>query len=751
MQRQRAYSKTIKIMEQHLSSHTEATSYFDDHSPSNSIRKLLSLPHVLLPTLNQTMEAQQNPVPLYNLLRYDAALVARSLEIQRKSHTRQPALPTTNSVQQRLLDTSSKTVKGLVLSTFHDRNGIYTCGSALAQEYLKEQWLTSLQCGFLARSLALQVDYHDPEEAYFAGLLHNIGQLIFHAEDSDEYLNSCVYKAPKNTSSNTDNNTLLALESRRFYINHCELGATVCKSWNLSKQLQDAIRFHHADSHQIADAHILTRIVNISRAITEGEFTRFNQCTDSVTSLLAMPRDHVAPIIESAIAQVSDVIRALAIPLSDNIVRQNLVPIHDNDCDHAPLQDAIKLNQLTREIHFCGILETVKGSLADANNEAEIQQEVQTAAATLFDTESVYFFDIDHAKNSIRGNNRIDSHCLTNELSIRIEKGRSILADALIHKQCVDTFEYSNDDISIVDQEILHQASSKYLVCFPLFLNEQPFSLVAFAVNENDLLRLPSNRKHVEYFSHAIAKSLLHVKNKCEQFDSVLNAERSLYQTKLKRMTHEVNNPLSIAQNHLHILSVSESMTQQQQESLHIVQEEISRASNLLKLQIDNSLSNKTTQHPVNINETLSDLLLIFEDGLPQDHSIDTERHLDKNLPPIHLDDTKLKQVLTNLIKNAFESLNNDGWICVKTHDNVIVNGRQFIEIQIADDGPGIPPNIIDQLFSPISSSKGTCHNGIGLSIVKELTDQLKGFVSYRRESDGITQFSVFFQRKTEI
>jgi len=216
-------------------------------------------------------------------------------------------------------------------------------------------------------------------------------------------------------------------------------------------------------------------------------------------------------------------------------------------------------------------------------------------------------------------------------------------------------------------------------------------------------------------------------------------------------MTHEINNPLSIAQNHLHILSVSEHHSSQQRESIQVIQEEIIRASNLLKQHVDGSHVQSNKRYAVNINEILCDLLLVFEDGLTEEQRIDTERQLDKAMPPIFIDDSKLKQILTNLLKNAFESLGNEGWLSVRSQDNVIINGEPFIEIQIADDGPGVPKSIIGHLFSPITTLKGEDHSGLGLSIVKELTNELEGSVSYRREFDGTTIFSLFFPRKIEI
>jgi nitrogen-specific signal transduction histidine kinase len=60
----------------------------------------------------------------------------------------------------------------------------------------------------------------------------------------------------------------------------------------------------------------------------------------------------------------------------------------------------------------------------------------------------------------------------------------------------------------------------------------------------------------------------------------------------------------------------------------------------------------------------------------------------------------------------------------------------------IEDNGPGLPTDIQSGLFKPVQSSKGVAHSGLGLSIVKQLTDDMEGIIGYRTGSSG-TSFRV--------
>jgi len=86
------------------------------------------------------------------------------------------------------------------------------------------------------------------------------------------------------------------------------------------------------------------------------------------------------------------------------------------------------------------------------------------------------------------------------------------------------------------------------------------------------------------------------------------------------------------------------------------------------------------------------------------------------------------------------------GEINISTRDHINVNGEQFIELRVWDSGPGIPKEILNHLFHPVKSTKSGEHSGLGLSIIKNLVNDLGGTIggSNRRflssASDGQEQ-----------
>ena len=115
----------------------------------------------------------------------------------------------------------------------------------------------------------------------------------------------------------------------------------------------------------------------------------------------------------------------------------------------------------------------------------------------------------------------------------------------------------------------------------------------------------------------------------------------------------------------------------------------------------------------------------------------------DPSLPPTFVDADQIIQVFLNLIRNAAEVLGPGGAITVSIQDGINLNGRQYVEIAVADNGPGLPDHVRAKLFQPTVSTKGGGHAGLGLAIVKSLAEELGGQALCRPNGGGGSMFIV--------
>ncbi len=116
------------------------------------------------------------------------------------------------------------------------------------------------------------------------------------------------------------------------------------------------------------------------------------------------------------------------------------------------------------------------------------------------------------------------------------------------------------------------------------------------------------------------------------------------------------------------------------------------------------------------INEPFLRALVLME---AQQHAAKVEivRQIEPNLPPVLLDADQMKQVFVNLVMNALQAMHNGGILTLRTY----TEGEDVI-VEVADNGPGIPENVIHDIFKPFFTTKhqGT---GLGLSICRSIIE----------------------------
>ena len=121
-------------------------------------------------------------------------------------------------------------------------------------------WTQSQTCAIASRFIAKQIKYPNPEEAYIAGLLRDIGKTILNQHMEKEY-------ADVLSKIEMHNMSFLDAEGEVLGFNHAEIGEKVAEKWNLPKALVDAIGHHHTPEQSNVNP-LLVSIVHIADAIT---------------------------------------------------------------------------------------------------------------------------------------------------------------------------------------------------------------------------------------------------------------------------------------------------------------------------------------------------------------------------------------------------------------------------------------------------------------------------------------------------
>lgn len=232
-----------------------------------------------------------------------------------------------------------------------------------------------------------------------------------------------------------------------------------------------------------------------------------------------------------------------------------------------------------------------------------------------------------------------------------------------------------------------------------------------------------------------------------EERDAVEENIRAANAELLRNLGHEIKNPLGGIRGAAQLLD-ADLKRQEDREATGIILEEADRLQHLVDRLLLPYRAPKRIES-VNVHEVLervADLLLLeFPTGLT------FLRDYDISVPPVLGDRERLTQVFLNIARNAAEATaglrqERRAVITFKTRiaRDVLTGGervRSVLQVDIIDNGPGIPDDIREKIFYPLVTGRAE-GTGLGLSIVKNFVEESNGRVSVESEP-GCTDFTV--------
>jgi signal transduction histidine kinase len=145
----------------------------------------------------------------------------------------------------------------------------------------------------------------------------------------------------------------------------------------------------------------------------------------------------------------------------------------------------------------------------------------------------------------------------------------------------------------------------------------------------------------------------------------------------------------------------------------------------------------------VDVHEGLETTLVVLGHKLKHT-DIEVVRDYDRALPRITVHGSELNQVWTNLLDNAIAALGDRGTITLRTRRD-----GACVLVDVADDGPGIPPDVVDRVFDPFFTTKGVGEGtGLGLDTARRIVaDHHEGAITVD-SAPGATTFHVWLPIK---
>ena len=691
--------------------------------------KLPTLPHVLLRLLDACQDENVSFEQLANVISKDPALCVKIISACGTDCTSKDKL------EQSLARLGINTIKSIAITSAVQQ--FFSRSNRQRTAFLKQHWYHSIYSACLAQQLAEYTNYKHPDEAWYSGLLHDTGQLIMEAAYPDDY--TAVHAGLE------DNENIQDMEASTFDSTHYHVGANLFKKHNGNTFLADAIRYHHEPIDRILDAHPLVKIANLSNLLShEQHGGKSNATLDSAERLFGL----TAPLVEGLLNNCNEKVRQVAAEFEVEFAEDD----GDNDVVKKILaRDELKQVLLAEQIRNIAMLDGVHQHLSRIEGKQALLQALRQNINILFGINNCILFLYDAGSDKLHAISTEDGDPHLHDLQIPLESGRSIVTDALLEMSALNSFDETNEGLSIIDRQLIGLNNTEGLLCMPLIVHNAAIGTLVLGVDEAQLPSMQKQQSLLRHFANEIASTISYSladfrgddeEGRASDPDQILKARAS-------EVIHEVRNPLSIINNYLEILGIKLEGDDPAQQDLETIRGEIYRINTILEKLSQPDQASTSTSAPVDINALIADLSHMFQTSLFAAHDIEISLNLDDSMPPMVTSEDAIKQIYTNLVKNAVEALPAEGLVMVYTQDQVNVDGKAHFEICVADDGPGIPAGILPDLFTPVQTTKGEGHAGLGLTIVKNLVNEMHGSISCRSSDKG-TSFHILLPRITQ-
>ncbi len=224
-------------------------------------------------------------------------------------------------------------------------------------------------------------------------------------------------------------------------------------------------------------------------------------------------------------------------------------------------------------------------------------------------------------------------------------------------------------------------------------------------------------------------------------------------------VAHDFNNLLTAIQGYVDLAMIKSADSDPSHWYLKQVKQASLRAADLTHQLLLFSRKQPMTLMVLSVNNVVRDLLKMLERLIGEDIAMETE--LEENLWAVRADSGSLGQVVMNLAVNSRDAMPDGGKLTFRTENVTMtsadcrsVSGSRpgnYMRLTVSDTGVGIPDQMIEHIFEPFFSTKGSeSGTGLGLAVAFGIIQQHEGWITVESEQGRGTSFSVYIPTTSE-
>jgi HD-like signal output (HDOD) protein/signal transduction histidine kinase len=690
------------------------------------IARLPAMPQILVKLLAHLQADDLGMPELAALVSQDAGMTGKILAVANSSAYHRAGRQV--NLEQSMVSLGTDMIKTLVISdsVFQTFNSFPNSGAT----DLRAFWKNSLTAAVLARELARRLEYSQPEEAYLAGLLHNVGRLALLATAPKEYGFNFTAR---------DDEDLCAVEQRTMQITHAEAGAWLIERWQLDSFLADSVLYHHEPSERLEAAHPLIRIVRVAHVLSSHPHD--DALVDEARALVGLAPGEPEALLAAAARQVEKSAIHLGIDLAgaDDIPA---LPAYAPPPPVDPVQQ--RLNEEVRNLVLVSEIGQVFARQQGKGGEGGLLESMTRSARILFDFENAVVLLENPTGQALVGAPTANQQRIA-EFAVPLAKGGAVAKAALERRLAF--VRRDGRPLGMPEEQLLRILGAESLVCVPLVAGARCLGVLIGGIQGWQVPACQKRERFLQSFGSQAATALENAMSERGHARRQLAHMAEEYREASRRVVHEVNNPLSIIKNYLSVLDSKLERQEPVSGELSILNEEIDRVSQLVssltEVQPSVHVLDTGTAPSADVSRVVDDVLRLFRTTNFVPANVEIVVSMQDGAGRIEGDPDILKQILVNLVKNAIEALSaSGGRIEIANRGHVNRERRLYLELVVSDTGPGLSRDVLANLFSAVKSTKEGAHHGLGLSIVHSLVKKLNGHIACRSGTTG-TSFEI--------
>jgi len=569
-------------------------------------------------------------------------------------------------------------------------------------EFVRHGSVRSVHFSRLTSALGVMLCAHDVPGAQLAGFWLGAGELCLAAS---------VQGYARMFDASTSPDVRLEMEQEQLGTDHLQLASQLAADCGLGLEIQDAILMSRLGAARLEGAHPLACMLHVATSLVEEA-----PDLERIAHFSSLPSTTLEALRDAYLKGISD------------------------DLDHTSASEYPGVPAPWRTTVFAALSRELFGSLTDdvrAILARSFRMLFGSSAPLLLREEGGFLvpFATGHDAEAQAMVKRVT------ELRLGMDDASSVVALA-VRSQAITT-QYTGRDTptrSAKDWHLARWLGSRSLTCLPFEFDEQRG--VGIIGVHDDPAGITAEHRLMAQLVIQAARSHFQDALFRHQITAHGDQIRDELMAHVRRIKHEASGPLTVLQTQLSLISDHDEDTDAPV-SLADIGREVARVNTLLA-ELTAPPAPVSTEAGASINAEVGRLEELYGRALFDQRGRHLEVRLPPHLPAVAMPPQVLTQILLNLVRNASEALQEGGTLSIRSSGIAITGGRPCVELVLKDDGPGLPPARQKALFEPADSTKGEDHQGVGLSIVKQLLDDHGAYIFCRTIKNQGTSFQIY-------